>query len=69
MKPPCKFKVGDKVDVARWDKTERPPNRVGSPATVTGIESKRCESGWMVSIQGPSGEINTLDQNWLKEWQ
>ena len=58
--------VGDFVSVERWDKTERQPNRVGTPATVTQLETgEYCETGIMVTVIGTSGKTLRLDMNWL----
>lgn len=58
--------VGDAVSLDRWDKTERPVNRMGN-CTVTKVERVRnCESGWMVTVENPQGRTITLDSNWLR---
>lgn len=58
--------VGDLVSVERWDKTERQPNRVGTPATVTLLETgEYSETGIMVTVVGTSGKTLRVDMNWL----
>jgi hypothetical protein len=61
------FGVGDDVSVERWDKTERPEKRIGSPAKVIALETdKYCETGIMVTVLGTSGKVLTVDMNWLR---
>lgn len=67
-----KFRVGDKVKCPEYDRTERPPNRVGDAVVVRvegggGAETRAaCESGWLVTIKSEKGWTVTLDQNWLE---
>jgi hypothetical protein len=66
MPKPCKFRVGDPVDLRRWNQYERKPHRLFN-CIVTAIEPARCESGWMVTIAAIDGRTQTLDSNWLRE--
>lgn len=62
--------LGQLVSVARWDKHDPPPKRLGDPATVLGVRKAVCESGFMVTIRGASGREQTLDANWLEKlWE
>ncbi len=55
--------VGATVSLDRWDRTLRPGERMG-PSRVTFIQRRRCESGYLVTVQ--SGVmIQSLDANWL----
>lgn len=68
MKEP-KYKVGDLVSVERWDKYERPPNKIGSPGTIRFGETAQCESGFMYSVSGVTGKTLYCDENWLLPWE
>lgn len=59
-----KYKAGDRVSLARWDESEPPYKRMGV-CEVAGVESRQCESGWMVTVKAKDGRTKTLDQNWL----
>ncbi len=63
-------KLGDLVSVDRWDHSETKSKRIGSPATVIGIEHTRgCESGIMVTVEGSNFKHVTLDSNWLEPYE
>lgn len=59
-----KFQIGERVSLQRWDQTERHTNKLGE-CVVTAIEEARCESGWMITVDGGERGITKLDQNWL----
>lgn len=63
--PQPKYPVGSLVSVERWDATERPANRIGTPAGVIAVRRAGSESGWMITIVGLSSRMAELDQNWL----
>lgn len=64
-----RYKVGDLVSVAKWDATERPEVRIGSPAKVIGIDQCQCESGFLLALQGSNyGAKIQLDQGWVTPW-
>ncbi len=56
-----RFKPGDQVSTARWDKTVPPRERI-KVSTVTEVKKARCESGFMVALD--SNDV--LDQGWLE---
>ena len=64
---PCKYKVGDEVDMRDWDSSERPVNRMGR-CVVISIKRGVCESGHLVTVRSLRGDMAemTVDQNWLK---
>jgi|GEM_PF-7090994 len=68
MKNEPRYKVGDLVSVAKWDKTERPEKQIGSPATVTKITKEHCGTGFMLCVKGTSGRDGYLDQDWVTPW-
>lgn len=57
-----KFKVGDWVDLKRWDASVPPKNRLGLQRVTDVRTGQCCESGVMVTITGYKDE---LDQGWL----
>jgi hypothetical protein len=62
----CPYPVGHYVSTARYDRSERPANKIGWPALVILVEPVRCcESGFMVTVRGTSGREVRLDTNWL----
>ncbi len=63
-----RYKVGDLVSVAKWDATERPEVQIGSPAKVIRIFREHCQTGFMLGVQGPTGETGYLDQDWVSPW-
>jgi hypothetical protein len=63
-----KFCVGDVVDLTRWDRSERPTNRLGQ-CVITAMRRAQCESGWLCDVQSITypGTINSgLDQHWFR---
>jgi hypothetical protein len=61
--------VGDFVSVERWDATERQPNRIGTPARVSQIETgDYSQTGIMVTVVGTTGETLRVDMNWLRPY-
>jgi hypothetical protein len=64
------YKPDDYVSLARWDRSERPANKMGDPGFVLEvITGCRCESGVMVRVRGNSGTVKLLDQNWLEPFK
>lgn len=57
-----KFKVGDRVDLKRWDASMPPKRRLGLQRVTEVRTGQWCESGVMVTITGYKYE---LDQGWL----
>lgn len=67
---PCIYKPGDLVSLERWDRSERPANKKGSPGRVTEIgTTQNCESGYMVRGISDKGTKFFLDANWLEPWK
>ena len=65
LPPSTGYAPGDKVSLARWDKTEPPRKRLGV-CTVVDVETGCvCESGEMVTVQSEDGRQVTLDAHWL----
>jgi len=64
-----RYKVGDLVSVAKWDATEHPRNRLGSPARVVRISKEHCGTGFMLTIKGTTGLDGYLDQDWVTPWE
>lgn len=59
---------GMAVSMEKWDATERDWNKIGSPARVLKVESARSQSGYLVTVRGPSGKQVTLDMDWFDGW-
>lgn len=60
------YKPGDLLSVAKWDRSERPQNKLGDPVEVIGVHQvANCESGWMVSFRTKGGAVRCFDQNWF----
>lgn len=57
-----KFKVGDWVDLKRWDATVPAKQRLGVQRVLEVKPGQYCQSGVMVTI---TGYANDLDQDWL----
>lgn len=55
--------VGATVSLDRWDRTERTVNRMG-PSRVTLIQRRRCESGYIVTVESDRGK-QSIDLHWL----
>lgn len=62
----AKFKVGDKVSLAKWDKTVRPVDAGVTGTVLTVIETANCESGTMVRVALPNGRQLEFDSGWLE---
>ncbi len=63
-----RYKVGDLVSVAKWDATQRPENRIRSPARVVSVTKENCQTGWMLYVEGPTHKAEYLDQDWVTPW-
>lgn len=64
------YKPGDLLSVAKWDRTERPANKLGDPVEVLKVEAVRnCESGWMVTFRAAGGQVRCFDQNWFTPYK
>lgn len=61
-----KFSIGDRVDTSLWDKSV-PPYARHNGGTVTAIEQRQCESGWLVTFEDDKGRNRSVCQNWLLE--
>ena len=57
-----KFKVGDRVDLKRWDASVPPKRRLGLQRVLSVETGQCCESGVMVTF---TGYPDALDQGWL----
>lgn len=65
--PPCRFGVGESVSLWKWDRYERPPNKLGN-CVVEFIERvKGCQSGYMITARNAAGATCCLDSDWLSE--
>lgn len=62
------FALAQLVSTEQWDLVTEPHQRIGSPATVIDVFNGLCESGWVVSVEGPSGLVESLDAGWLQPW-
>ena len=63
------YKPGDLLSVARWDQSERPPNKLGDPVEVLDVQTgQRCESGVMVTFRAKNGAVRCFDQNWFTSY-
>lgn len=65
----CRYKIGDEVDLHKWDCTVRPPERLHF-CVVIGIRRDRCETGWMIKVRSldrADHREHELDSNWLNE--
>lgn len=63
--------VGALVDLSRWDSTEHPEKRRGSPCRVTAVRARArgCGSGVMVDFETPAGkQVKNMDSAWLKPY-
>lgn len=56
-----RFKVGDWIDAARWDKTERPTNRIGVTQVLDVTTEMVSESGVCIKVH----KGGWMDQNWF----
>ena len=63
-----RYKVGDLVSVAKWDATQRPENRIRSPARVVQVNREVCQTGFMLYVEGPTHKAGYLDQDWVTPW-
>ena len=62
------FALAELVSVEEWDSITAPHQRIGSPATVIDVFNGQCESGWMISVEGSKGLVESLDAGWLRHW-
>jgi len=60
-----KYKVGDLVDLRKYDQSERPEKRLGICRVVAVRGGQHSESGWMVTVEAENGRTLTLDPGWL----
>ena len=63
-----RYKVGDLVSVAKWDATQRPENRIRSPARVVQVNRAICQTGFMLYVEGPTCVAGYMDQDWVTPW-
>lgn len=61
-----KFVVGQKVSLAKWDKTVRPKDAGVTGTVLTVIETAHCASGTMVRVELPNGRKLEFDSGWLE---
>lgn len=70
--PTPKYKVGDKVSVARWDSQRLNAQPLGSPAVVDNVTiwdgSNGVPKGVTYSLTGATGTEWTLYEKWVDPW-
>lgn len=64
------YKPGDLLSVSKWDRSERPANKLGDPVEVLSIETGvNSETGVMVTFRAAGGQVRCFDQNWFTPYK
>lgn len=65
---PQEFAIDDIVDLTKWDRSERPINRLGQ-CRITKMRQARSESGWLCDVESiayTGRKHFGLDQHWFR---
>ena len=62
-----KYKVGDIVNLSRWDASARPAMHMGD-CVVLRVYQSPSESGWVLNVKSLRGgsTLSGMDQNWFR---
>jgi hypothetical protein len=62
-----RYKVGDIVNLSRWDASERPSMHMGD-CVVLKVYASPSESGWVLNVKSLQGgsTLSGMDQNWFR---